>query len=126
MWVFSPYFAVYLKFQMIAIITLIELKNPLKFFALSYNALQIIKQMKSTAVVEYKSTGLWTTHYTMSLWNNKEDMQTFARSGAHLEAMKQSAKLAKIIKTLSIESATLPDWKTAKQRIHKEGKSLTY
>ncbi len=111
---------------MIAVITLIELKNPLKFFALSYHALQIIKQMKSTAVVQYKSTGLWTTHYTMSLWKNKEDMQTFARSGAHLEAMKQSAKLAKLIKTLSIEIDTLPEWKTAKQRIQKEGKSLTY
>jgi hypothetical protein len=62
----------------------------------------------------------------MSLWNNKEDMQTFARSGAHLEAMKQSAKLAKFIKTLSVQSDTLPDWKTAKQSIQKEGKLLTY
>jgi len=111
---------------MIAVITLIELRNPLKFFALSYNALQIIKQMKSTAVVQYKSTGLWTTHYTMSLWNNKEDMQAFARSGAHLEAMKQSAKLAKEIKTLSIETDALPDWKTAKEKIQGEGKSLKY
>lgn len=111
---------------MIAVITLIELKNPFKFFSLSYNALQIIKQMKGTAVVEYKSTGLWTTHYTMSLWKNKEDMQAFARSGAHLEAMKQSAKLAKCIKTLRIETETLPDWKTAKKRIQEEGKLLNY
>lgn len=111
---------------MIAVITLIELKNPLKFFSLSYNALQIIKQMKGTAVVQYKSTGIWTTHYTLSLWNNKEDMQAFARSGAHLEAMKQSAKLAKEIKTLSIETDSLPDWKTAKKRLHTEGKSLKY
>lgn len=111
---------------MIAVITLIELKNPFKFFALSYNALQIIKQMKGTAVVQYKSTGLWTTHYTMSLWKSKEEMQSFARSGAHLEAMKQSAKLAKHIKTLSMEMEALPDWKTAKQRLRAEGKTLNY
>ncbi len=111
---------------MTVVITLIELKNPLKFFALSYNALQIIKQMKNTPVVQYKSTGFWTSHYTLSLWNNKEDMQAFARSGAHLEAMKQSAKLSNKIITLSIEANALPDWETAKKRLRAEGKILTF
>ncbi len=111
---------------MIAVITLIELKSPLKFFPLSASALKIIKQIKSTSCKAYKSTGLWTTHYTLSLWESREDMQAFARSGAHLEAMKQSAKIAKEIKTLAIEVSALPNWEEAKERLSNEGKCLKY
>ncbi|MDI1234465.1 MAG: DUF3291 domain-containing protein [bacterium] len=111
---------------MIAVITLIELKNPFKFFALSYNALQIIKQLKSTKNIAFKSKGLWTTHYTMSLWENKEDMQSFARSGAHMEAMKLSAQLAKEIRTLTITVDALPNWNKAIELLRTEGKILTY
>ena len=36
----------------------------------------------------FKKRGVWTKHYTMSLWKNEEEMKAFALSGAHLEAMK--------------------------------------
>ncbi len=111
---------------MIAVITLIELKSPLKFFSLAQNALNIMRQMKTTNHKAFKKTGFWTTHYTMSLWENKEDMQAFARSGAHLESMKKTADLAKRLVTLSIETDTLPDWKTAKARLNNEGKVLNF
>ena len=96
-----------------ATITSIELKGPLKFFALSAEALKILKQLKSANTVDFKKRGIWTKHYTMSLWKNEEDMRAFATSGAHLEAMKKSKTIAKEIRTVTIDADKLPDWKTA-------------
>lgn len=98
---------------MIAVITSIELKGPFKFFALSLFALKIMKQLKAGNHVDFKKRGIWTKHYTMSLWKTADDMKAFARSGAHLEAMKNSAVIAKEIRTVSVDTDKLPDWKTA-------------
>jgi hypothetical protein len=111
---------------MLLTITSIELKSPLKFFALSYNAMKILPQLKQENCKAFKKQGKWTTHYTMTLWQNADDMTTFARSGAHLEAMKKSAALAKEIRTLTIEADQLIDWKTAKKLLLDEGKLLTF
>ncbi|MFD2567308.1 DUF3291 domain-containing protein [Pseudotenacibaculum haliotis] len=108
-----------------ATITSIELKNPLKFFALSASALQIIKQLKTSNYKDFKKKGFWTTHYTMTLWENENDLQEFARSGAHLEAMKKSKQIAKEIRTITIETETLPSWKEAKELL-KNGKVFVY
>lgn len=97
-----------------ATITSIELKGPLMFFALSTKALGIVRQLKATDCKQFKKKGFWKTHYTMTLWNTENELKQFARSGAHLEAMKTSSKLAKEIRTITIDAETLPDWKTAK------------
>lgn len=102
-----------------ATITSIELKGPLKFFALSAKALKILKQLKSANVVDFKKRGIWTTHYTMSLWKNEEEMRAFATGGAHLEAMKNSKLIAKEIRTITIDADKLPDWKTALSLLEK-------
>jgi hypothetical protein len=94
-------------------ITSIELKGPLKFFALSADALNIIRQLKATNCREFKKRGLWTKHYTMTLWNNENEMQQFARSDAHLDAMKRSKQIAKEIRIVTVDMEKLPDWKTA-------------
>lgn len=65
-------------------------------------------------------------HYTMSLWNSEDDLQSFARSGEHLEAMKQSKSMAKEIRTFTYESDSLPDWKDGKALLHENGKVLTF
>ena len=65
-------------------------------------------------------------HYTMTLWESEEDLKAFAASGAHLEAMKKGASIAREIRTLTIDATELPDWKTAKKMLEKEGKSITY
>ncbi len=96
-----------------ASITYIQLKGPLKFFALSLQAMRIIKQLKSANSKAFKKKGVWTKHYTMTLWESEEDMVAFARSGAHLNAMKESAKLAKEIRTVTIDAEQLPTWKVA-------------
>ncbi|MBL0328245.1 MAG: DUF3291 domain-containing protein [Bacteroidetes bacterium] len=108
-----------------ATITSIELKGPLKFFALSASALKIIKQLKTTKCLEFKKRGLWTTHYTMTLWNSEQELLDFARSGAHLEAMKISKNIAKEIRTLTYDTTSLPDWKTAIAMLE-NGKVIKY
>ena len=107
------------------VITSIVLRNPLKFFALSYSAFKIRKQLRTTNYAEIKTTGFWNKHYTMTLWKNEQDLKAFAHSGAHLEAMKNTAKIAREIRTLTIDSDTLPDWQSAKSLL-KEGKVYTY
>jgi len=94
-------------------ITSIELKGPMKFFALSKEALSITKQLRATQCKAYKKKGFWTKHYTMTLWNSEEELKDFARSGAHLSAMKTSKKMAKEIRTITIDSTALPSWKEA-------------
>jgi len=98
-----------------ATITSIELKGPLQFFALSANALKIIKQLKATKCKDFKKRGFWTKHYTMTLWNNESELKEFAKSGAHLDAMKKSKHMAKEIRTLTIDTDTLPSWEEAKK-----------
>jgi hypothetical protein len=45
----------------------------------------------------------------MTLWENDKQMKEFARSGAHLKAMKDSAKIAKEIRTVTIDADKFPD-----------------
>ena len=112
---------------MIINITSIELRSPLQFFVLSYQGLQIYKQLDSnTPCLAKKNTGFWTMHYTLTAWHNEADMKTFARSGAHAEAMKLSTKLAKEIRILTQEMDEIPDWKTAKQLVAAHGRVLSF
>jgi len=108
-----------------ATITSIELKGSLNFFALSCSAMKIMKQFKSTKYKGLKNKGMWTTHYTMTLWNSENEIKEFAKSGAHLEAMKKSSQIAKEIRTITIDADSLPDWKETK-RILKSGKVLKF
>lgn len=106
-------------------ITSIELKNPFYFFTLSMISLKIVRQLKSTNCKKLKNTGFWTKHYTMTLWNNVEDMRSFATSGAHLEAMKGSKNISKEIRTITIDATKLPKWNEAK-RLLDNGKVIKF
>ena len=72
-----------------------------------------------------KKRGVWTKHYTMTLVKNRDEMKAFAYSGAHKEAMKKSAELAKEIRTHTVESDQLMSWKEAIP-VLQEGKIITY
>lgn len=100
----------------------IELKGSIKFFALSANALRILRQLRSTNCKEFKKRGFWTKHYTMHLWNNERELEDFARSGAHLQAMKDSKQIAKEIRTLTIDATNFP--RGAKQNDYLRGRKF--
>jgi hypothetical protein len=107
-------------------ITSLELKGPFKFFALSYKAMKIVGQLKTANCVKFKKRGLWTKHYTMSLWTSEQDLRTFSTSGAHLEAMKSSKEIAREIRTYTYDATSLPDWKTAKELLLEKGRVIRY
>jgi len=46
--------------------------------------LNILRQLEKTNYVDFKKTGIWTNHYTITLWKNEQDLNEFSRSGAHL------------------------------------------
>ena len=97
-----------------ASITYIKLNGPFKFFILSAKAFKIIKQLKTTNCKDFKKKGIWLEHYTMTLWEDESQMTEFVKSGAHLDAMKTSAEIAKEIRTTTIDADKLPNWKEAK------------
>ncbi|MEM9674587.1 MAG: DUF3291 domain-containing protein [Bacteroidota bacterium] len=107
-------------------VTSIELKGPLKFFALSSRALKITRQLKATNCLKFKKRGFWTTHYTMTLWNSEEELKEFARSDAHLQAMKDSGKIAREIRTYTYDADHLPKWSTATQLLLHKAKIIRY
>ena len=65
-------------------------------------------------------------HYTMTLWNNQEDMNDFYKNGAHLDAMKLSGDIAEEITTYTYSADELPDWKSAKELLKSNGKALKF
>jgi len=100
-------------------ITYIKLKTPFHFFSLAKYAMYIIKQLKADPNCQgHRQKGIWTHHYTMSKWNSEEDMLQFARSGAHLEAMKISRNIAAELKFKRLDVSDFPSWEEAKKRIH--------
>jgi hypothetical protein len=61
----------------------------------------------------------------MTLWNNESELKDFAKSGAHLDAMKKSKDIAKEIRTMTIDTDTLPTWDEAK-RLLENGKVFKF
>ena len=92
---------------------------------MSSQALKITRQLKATNCKEFKKRGFWTKHYTMTLWRNETELKEFARSGAHLEAMKMSNQIAREIRTITIDTDSLPNWTQAKKLLEK-GKVYKY
>lgn len=65
-------------------------------------------------------------HYTMTLWENEEQMRDFVKSGAHLDAMKKGAGISKEIRSYTFDADQLPAWKEAKQLLKEHGKVFVY
>jgi hypothetical protein len=108
-------------------VTSLKLRSVWGFFKLSLFGLKISQQAKTEkGFIAMKNTGFGLLHYTLTHWQSEEDLKRFAHSGQHLEAMKGSAKLATEIRTYTYESATIPDWATAKKLLLEKGKLLQF
>ena len=55
----------------------------------------------------------------MTLWENQTELKEFAYSGANMEAMKIGSKIAKEIRTITIDTDFLPNWTEAKKLLEK-------
>lgn len=102
---------------MIVSVTKIELNSYSKLIAFFKFNGQIIEELKQTNCVKHKIAGSWNfkVWYTMTLWENENDLNNFYRNGTHLEAMKQSKSFSSKIKSLRLNKDDLIDWKEAKK-----------
>jgi hypothetical protein len=104
--------------EMILVITKLELKSYSKFKAFFKFNTQIITELQSSKCKKYKVTGNWTLKvwYTMTLWENEDDLNTFYSNGTHLEAMKQSKSFSSNIQSIKVptENEHLMSWKQSK------------
>lgn len=112
---------------MIINVTSIRLRSLWNYFPLTYNAMHIVRQTrKQPGFVRMKNTGFGYDHYTLSVWKDEDSMKVFARSGAHLTAMKKSAELAHEIRTFSYEGEKLPTWREVRVLLSEKGKVLNF
>ena len=102
---------------MIVSITKIELISYSKLIAFFKFNGQIIKVLQQTQCKKHKVTGSWNLKvwYTMTLWENENEINEFYRNGTHLEAMKQSKKFSSKIQSHRIQKEDLLGWKEAKK-----------
>jgi hypothetical protein len=102
---------------MIVSITKIELISYSKLIAFFKFNGQIINELKQSKSKKYKITGSWNLRdwYTMTLWENENDINDFYRKGTHLEAMKQSKTFSSKIQSRRINKEYLISWKEAKK-----------
>ena len=58
--------------------------------------------------------------YTMTLWENENEINDFYRNGTHLKAMKQSKTFSQKIQSLRIHNEDLISWKEAKLKFNNQ------
>ena len=106
---------------MIVSITKIELNSYSKLFPFFKFNGQIIKELQQSKCKKHKIAGEWNLKvwYTMTLWENEDDINQFYRNGTHLEAMKQSKTFSSKIQSLRVYQEDLLNWKAAKKLFNK-------
>ena len=108
-------------------VTSLRLRKLRHYFVMSYWAMFITLQMrKQKGFIKLKNTGFGYLHWTLSVWENGEDLRNFARSGKHLEAMQRSGEIAVEICTYTFQSEQIPDWKEAKRLLSEKGKTVSF
>ena len=112
---------------MIINVTSIRLRSLWNFFALSYHGLLISRQARTEpGFIRIKNRGFGYDHYTLSVWESEAALRQFARTGAHLDAMKKSGQLATEIRTYSYAGEQLPSWKEVRALLREKGKVFRY
>jgi hypothetical protein len=112
---------------MVITITSIHLKSLWMFFRLSYYGLLITQQAKKQpGFIKLKNTGFGYDHYTLTAWEDEASQQVFAKTGAHLQAMKKSAGIATEIRTYSFSADQLPDWNQVRSLLKEKGKVIRF
>ena len=112
---------------MVITITSLKLKHWWGFFALSLWGWRIVRQTKmQKGFIKMRNTGFGYLHFTLSAWESEADLQHFARTGAHREAMRQSGNLATEIGIYTFRSEDVPSWKEAKKLVFENGKIISF
>lgn len=109
------------------VITSLELRSVWLYFRLTLLSMHIVKQLKDFKCLGWKSSGLGRLQYTMTLWENADEIRAFMKAeGAHRRAMGYSKKLAHNIRVYSYPSEEFPSWRVAKKLLLEHGRVLNY
>ncbi len=111
---------------MIVVVTYFRLRSMIRGFELFLHEHRIKKQLRTANCKGYKSRAFLKDVYTMTMWENGEEMKRFAHSGAHLESMKSTARLGSQFCSVTFEASQIPPWKEAIARLEKDGRVLNY
>lgn len=104
---------------MIVSVTRLHLLKKRKLIVFLWHTFKSFRQAKRApgiidAAVDKEG---WHTFWTMTVWNSKEDMMRYRKSGNHLRAMKVSKAISKKIDYLHWEIKKEPSFKDAKQHL---------
>ena len=81
----------------------------------------IMGTIKTQKCLWSSTSGLWLNHYTMTVWENEEDMKAFVVSKEHKAAMAKTKAMASSVKFYKAEMKQKPSWKEAKRLLHEKG-----
>lgn len=107
-------------------ITSLRLKSIWHFFKFSLLGMRVLEQLKHSKRIKQRTVGFWRVHYTMTLWNDEQEMRDFARQSHHLASMKRSREVADEIRILTYDGDRLPTWKEAISLLRSKGRIINY
>lgn len=110
---------------MIASVTELRLKNfwcYLRFIPHAVKSKIQADQAAGVISTQVKSQGILIQR-TLTVWDNKESMMNYIRTGAHLEAMKAFKTLANTSYTTHFEVTVPPTWDEALHVLKEKGRA---
>ncbi|PLT27917.1 hypothetical protein [Peribacillus deserti] len=101
-------------------VTRMRLKRKRNLPAFIWYTLRSVSQSKKAPGLLHSSLDKegWHTYWTLTLWENKDDMKMYRNKGNHLKAMKISRKIASELESLNWEGDHHPSWSECKERLH--------
>lgn len=105
-------------------VTGLRIKGPLAFFGFWRHAIPSKMQAdKAPGLLFLELKTIDRFHHTFTIWENKEAMQAYLKSGSHLKAMKVFRKIA-TGKVLGYEANSAPTWEDALRLWSEEGRTV--
>lgn len=84
----------------------------------------MIQAEQSEGIVKTQGTYRWGVHHTLTVWENKEAMQKYLRSGAHKEAMMRSKDIGSYVKVYGYGSDEIPTMNDALELWNEKGRMV--
>lgn len=108
-------------------VTELHLKGVLSFIRFIPHAIKSkmqADQADGVKSVQVSSQGLLIQR-TLTVWESKDHMLKYMRSGAHIDAMKIFSKIATDSFSYNFESESLPTWENALELLKQHGKRIS-
>jgi hypothetical protein len=104
-------------------ITGMQMKSILHYPEFMYRAIPSAMQARSApGNVSTSLKSIRGMEQTMTVWEDRESMLKYLRTGAHLQAMKSSKKVGAYVKVYGYYTDTIPNWSQASQLWEEKGR----